>query len=323
MLADLLVCPGCRVVGESRIDLTTLTRAGEVLRCECGRRYPIVDGVPIVLPDPGEFLKSEIAAIVERDLPIEVAELLAAPGPDDAPYPRLLEHVSIYMDAHWGDRAAPACANASGALVERVAIRAQQHKVARAVELGCSAGRILAELAAGAEHVVGVDLQFATLRRARRLLAGEQVDYARRMIGRHYQPVRAAGLVAPNATLVCGNALDPPLVPGAYERVVALNLLDSVKQPRQLLSVLDALCAPGGEILLSSPYSWQSGIVDEAERLGEREPAAAIAAILRTGEGLRARYRIEEEAELGWTVRRDARTEVAYRIHYLRARKAG
>ncbi len=122
-------------------------------------------------------------------------------------------------------------------------------------------------------------------------------------------------------TLVCGDALDPPLVPGWFDRVVALNLLDSVRRPRQLLTVMDGLCARGGEIILSSPYAWQSGVVDEDARLGGADPAAEVARILREGDGLSGRYAIEDEAELPWTLRRDARSAASYRVHYIRARK--
>jgi hypothetical protein len=106
-----------------------------------------------------------------------------------------------------------------------------------------------------------------------------------------------------------------------YGRVVALNLVDSVRQPRQLLSVVDGLCAPGGELILTSPYSWQSSVVDEAERFGGDDPAAALTAILTTGSGLGAPYTIEDTDELPWTLRRDARSAATYRIHYVRARK--
>ena len=85
--------------------------------------------------------------------------------------------------------------------------------------------------------------------------------------------------------------------------------------------MIDGLCAPGGEVVLASPYTWQSGIVHEGERLGGDDPAAYLRARLERGDDLRARYRIEDEAELPWRLRRDARSEVAYRVHYLRARK--
>src|SRR5258706_2935784 len=176
----ILVCPGCRTRTAERLDVQTLEPAGDVLACACGRRYPIVDGVPIVLADPTSFFTSEIATVVERDLAPEVAELLVAGGPDDAPYPRLYEHLSIYMDAHWGDRADPPPdgpgATATNALVAKLTERSG-HRVELAVELGCSVGRMLAELARGANHAVGVDLHFGALRRARRLLAGEPVAY--------------------------------------------------------------------------------------------------------------------------------------------------
>ena len=64
-----------------------------------------------------------------------MAAALVAGGTDDAPYARLLEHLSIYLDAHWRDGMAP--------FLER--IRALP-RVATAVELGCSVGRVVAEM---------------------------------------------------------------------------------------------------------------------------------------------------------------------------------
>jgi SAM-dependent methyltransferase/uncharacterized protein YbaR (Trm112 family) len=325
----MLVCPACRTRTADRIDVRTLDVRGDVLVCECGRRYPVVDGVPIVMADPAGYLRAEIATVVERELAPEVVGLLVADGPDDAPYPRLIEHLSIYLDAHWGDRAEPPPDGPGGgfgarAVIDKIAERAAA-PVGLAVELGCSTGRIVAELARGADQVAGLDLQFGAVRRARRLLDGERVAYPRRAIGRRYAPasVAAGDRVVPvsRRLLVCGDALDPPFVPGAFDRVVALNVLDSVSSPRQLLSVIDGLCRPGGEVIVSSPYAWQSSVMTDAERLGDLEPAVELARILRDGVGLGARYRIEDEAELPWTLRRDARSSASYAIHYLRARK--
>ena len=326
---DLLVCPGCRSHAHDerdgiRIDVRTLDRAGDVLACECGRRYPVVDDLPIVMADPSGFYANEIASILERDLAPSLAQMLVEDMADDAPYARLLEHVSIYLDAHWGDRSKPSPDGPGAAfgmqpLVDKIAERAGQ-RVGMAVELGCSAGRILAELADGADRVVGVDLQFGVLRRARKLLAGEKLAFNRRVAGRKYSIATLTGRRADGVTLVCGDALDPPLVPGMFERVVALNVLDSVRSPRQLLAVVAGLCKRGGEVILSSPYNWQSGIVEEGERFGGDNPAKALVSMLRDGE-LGAAFEIEDEAELPWTLRRDARSAVAYCIHYVRARK--
>ncbi len=103
--------------------------------------------------------------------------------------------------------------------------------------------------------------------------------------------------------------------------MVALNVLDSVARPAGLVQVADGLCRPGGELLLSSPYAWQGGITPEEERLGQADPASALRHILEEGKSLWARYRVEEEADVPWWLRRDARSVITYRTHYLRARK--
>jgi SAM-dependent methyltransferase/uncharacterized protein YbaR (Trm112 family) len=315
MTLDLLVCPGCRTWSEERIDVRTLEPDGDGLACECGRRYPVIDGVPIVMNDPDAFVRNRTPTIVEPDVAPEAGAQAVADGPDDAPYSRLYEHLSIYLDAHWGDRAEPPPdgPGAGFALLPFVARIAARPHVELAVELGCSVGRVLAELPA--DHVMGVDLHFGAIRRARRLLAGERVRYARRAVGRTYTAASCAGLPRA-AKLVCSDVLDPPLVPGAFDRVIALNMLDSVAHPRQLVAVIDGLCKPGGEVILSSPYAWQSQVMHDAERIGGTDPAAAVTSIWRD-----RGYVIEEEAELPWMLRRDARSAVTYLAHYLRARK--
>ena len=279
-----------------------------VLRCDnrlCARAYPIVDGIPILVADLGAFLRGNLPQVVERELDPRTAGLLALHGADSDPYPHLIEYLSIYLDAHWGDRAEPPPDGPGPrfgmeALAERLRARATE-RVERAIELGASVGRGVAELGAGAALTVGVDLHFGALRRARRLLAGDPLPYARREAGRHYSTAvaRAGDRAAPDAALICGDALDPPLVP----------------------SVIDALCRPGGELILASPYSWQSGIVGEEHRLGEHDPAREVARRLREGVELGARYTIEDEADVTWWLRRDARSGSSYSVHWLRARK--
>jgi len=197
-----LICPRCRTVSERGRELHTVSveqalvrdARGEIvegiLRCDnrlCRRAYPIVDGIPILVADLAGFLRGSLAQVVERELHPETAALLALGGADSDPYPHLVEHVSIYLDAHWGDRAEPppdwpgprfGMEGLAARLRARAALR-----VERTVELGASVGRGVAELAAGSAITVGVDLHFGALRRARRLLRGEPLHYPRKQGG--------------------------------------------------------------------------------------------------------------------------------------------
>ena len=337
-----LICPLCRAHTERGREMHSLTfadvfaeDAGGVREAElacsnsaCRGRYPVVDGIPIVVPSPATFMRGSALQVLEGDLEPETQALLALHGADDDAWPHLLDHLSVYLDTHWGDRAEPAPDGPSPqfgmqALAERLREATAERVVESAVELGCSVGRGLAELSSGAKRVVGIDLSFGALRRARRVLAGEPLAYARKQAGRHYRPaiVRAGDRAAPEVMLVCGDALDPPLAPAAFDRAVALNLIDSVHSPVQLLSVVDGLLKPGGELILASPYAWQSGIVGEAHRLGGADPAEEVTRRLREGDELEARYEIEDEADLPWWLRRDSRSGNAYSVHWLRARK--
>ncbi|MCU1278938.1 MAG: hypothetical protein JWM53_2484 [bacterium] len=310
-----LICLSCRVRSERGRELHSLSREGDALVCDnaaCRRRYPIVDGLPVIAADPDAHRARWGAELV-----------------DEANEPETLaEHLSIYLDAQWGDRASPPPDGPGGsfgmdALARKLAARAVE-PVDSAVELGCGVGRGLYELARGAARVVGVDAQLAGLRRAQQLLDGRSLDYGRRVVGRHYLRARIEAPPPPATSafaLVCADAMDPPLVPGTFDRVVALNLLDVVAAPPQIVAVADGLCAPGGELILSSPYAWQSGVVADEHRFGGADPAAALRRRLVDGEALEARYVIEDECELSWTLRRDARSAVAYRVHWLRARK--
>jgi uncharacterized protein YbaR (Trm112 family)/SAM-dependent methyltransferase len=322
-----LLCLACRTQSERGHEVFTvelvdiLRRDGDevlegVLRCvHCRRAYPIVDGIPILVADAAGFWARDVTGLVDPDLAPEVAALFALAGPDDAALARLLELASIYLDAHWGDHATPAPTSpgrGGAALWEKLRGHA---RVDSAIELGCGMERGLAELSRSADLTVGIDVSLGSLRRARRVLGGAPLRYARRVAGRHYVPAQIAA-PAVRVELICADAQDPPLPPERFARVAALNILDVVHNPDTLLTVATGLTRPGGELLLASPYAWQSGFVGEEHRIGDLDPAAAVVAWLRA-----AGFTVEEETDLEWSLRRDARSSVAYAAHWLRARK--
>jgi len=278
----------------------TVDRDGDLLRCRgCGRTYPVLDEIPVLFKDLAQT--DALGFFAPLDQP-EALAALAAAGPDGAPLPHLVEQLSSYL---------PAWESGFEGLAARLRDRP---RVGTALEIGCGVGRGLFELSKSADAVVGLDKSGAFLRAARTLLSGRDLPYARRMAGRSY--VRAsvrAPAAAANVQLVCGDALDPPFAPEQFGRVVALNVLDSVRSPRALLHHIHRLATPRAEILLASPYAWRDDVVPVAERLGGTDPAAALREEIRA-----LGWSIEDEAEVPWTLRRDARALSLYQTHFLR-----
>lgn len=299
-----LICPACRKQSERGLDLFTVEPSGRgVLRCQgCARTYPVIGEIPVLFRD---LSRADHFGLLAALGPPEALAALGAAGPDDSALPHMLDQLSTYLET-W--RAG------FDALADR--LRALP-RVGSALELGCGVGRALCELSRTAGEVVGLDRSGSLLRAAQRLLRGEELPYARRMAGRNYaSAVARAPAAAANVSLVCADALDPPFAPGAFERVVALNVLDNVGSPRGLLHQMNLLAAPGGEIVVCSPFAWRDGIVDEGERLAGADPAEALRDEVRA-----LGWTVLEEADLPWTLRRDARSTTTYQVHWLRARR--
>jgi SAM-dependent methyltransferase/uncharacterized protein YbaR (Trm112 family) len=293
-----LICPACRRHSERGLELSSLVLEGDKLRCQgCGREYPIIDGIPVLLRNPEPF-----ALLGELDDP--AAPVTAAAGPDGAPLPHALAQLSSYLGGY------------ESGFEELAAKLRGRPRVARALELGCGVGRGLLDLADGAGLVVGLDRSGPMLRAANKLFQHGELRYFRRIIGRNYAQAIIRATPLRNVELLCGDALDPPFAPGTFGRVAALNLLDNVRSPRALLHHLHLLAAPDAELLLSSPYAWRDGIVDEGERLGGADPDQAVREEL-----VSLGWTIEDDCDVNWTLRHDARTITVYQVHFIRAHR--
>jgi len=326
------VCPACRHPGPH----AALRAVAEALECpRCGETYPVVVA-PVVAHPLAPFLRDLAPAVPGVD---EASTRRLVPWlADDDALARRMQRVSVAARAHWGDRLDPPQEAAWAALRPWLA-RLPRGDVA---ELGCGAGRVAVELAAD-RSVIALDTDPAVLAAGISVRDTGAFETSLRAIGATYEParIRAPDLLGRDVTFLLADALDPPLAAGAFDAVVALNLLDNVRAPAVLLGQMDALLKPGGVALLSTPYGWDSAITDDGERIGGAagrrfggDPVQELHALLggeplaRPGaDGVPAapwRWRIEDEdLHVPWTLVRDARCRFAYDLHVVLARKIG
>jgi len=134
------------------------------------------------------------------------------------------------------------------------------------LELGCGIG------AHDDTRVVGIDLHWSSLLRF---------------------PGRA----------ILADALDPPFSGSTFDAVLAINLLDSCRDPFLLLQQADALLRPGGTLVLSSPFHWRDEITPPRNWLSPEQ----------VQEFLLARGYHCQKAQHDWILQSGSRTTTLHR----------
>ena len=312
-----LVCPRCRGSGPGHA-------LDEALQCPgCGVEHGSVrvdDGPRVaVLLDPDEATTglAATARILER-LDAGPGALAEAPTPEDAPY---LSALATFGGSHYGRWASPPLPSPELAWIEAALAHARVLPEGPALILGAATvGEALA--LPPDREVVALDGSVPLLGFASGLAAGDQWLPVQTTPGRY--AARRLALPEPvrerlaRVRLVAADAREPPLRPGTFALVLALNLVDSITHPRELLLQARALLAPGGALLLSSPFNWNDEVTPPERRLDADLPPhadhdaqleARIAALV---PDLELRW---SDRDVPWPLRIHDRLRCEFRLH--------
>jgi SAM-dependent methyltransferase/uncharacterized protein YbaR (Trm112 family) len=309
----------------------------------CKREYPVIDGVPLLVPDPRGYLATQLAYLTSRDdlSPLIEGFLGEGSGPG-SPLDAGRSQLSSYTWDHYGefDAQGDQPRSQGGEARPGSVVRALQAGLALAeahgqrlagapvLDLGCAVGRSTFELARGADMVVGADLGFHFLRLAARVLRRGSIRYPRRRVGVLYD-WREFEVAVDNRSRVdfwAADAAHLPFPAATFAGAVALNLLDCVYAPLDTLRSLARVLRPGATLLLAAPYDWTPGATAIEAWIGGHSPRSlgggssdsVLRALLTPGahpvsvDGLRL---VAERDDIPWTVRMHDRSVVTYRLH--------
>ncbi len=144
-------------------------------------------------------------------------------------------------------------------------------KLARALDLGCAVGRSTFELARICGQVVGIDYSQRFVNAAEEIRAGGELRYERTDEGALTTPLVArlpSGVDPTGVSFEAGDAMALRADLEAFDVVLMANLIDRLRDPQRCLARLPELVRPGGQLVITSPYTWLEEFTPRENWLG-------------------------------------------------------
>lgn len=188
-----------------------------MLRCEvCSRVYPIVDGIPRMLPDSAD----------------EFAEMMEGFGVTRNTRRRNERHVEQFRQLHDATRQAstfearhylsPGFEENCAFFETATGYGPRQLSGKTVLDAGCGTGRFLEVAASMGARVVGIDLS--------------------RSVDRAYRETR----FKPQMDLIQGDLMNPPLRSEAFDALYSIGVLNHTPDTRRSFQSISGLLCPGG-----------------------------------------------------------------------------
>ena len=177
----------------------------------------------------------------------------------------------------------------------------------RALDIGCAVGRSSFELARHCREVIGIDYSRAFIDAAEtiREQGGRDYDYVIEgdRIARGTARV-PSGVDASRISFEAGDAMELRGDLGSFDVVLAANLLCRLPEPRKFLARLPSLVLAGGQLLLTTPFTWLEDYTPRDSWIGGRGDVASAEALT---DLLSPHFELREQKDLPFLIREHVR----------------
>lgn len=145
---------------------------------------------------------------------------------------------------------------------------------AMALDLGCAVGRSSFELSRYCEKVVAIDNSKHFISAAKQIQQNGQMPYTLlKEGGRLEQRIAKIGddIDLKRVEFKCTDAAQVFQDPIPFHVVLAANLICRLPNPLTFLTQLHTIIVSGGQLILTSPYSWLEEFTPKSHWLGKKE----------------------------------------------------
>ncbi len=181
--------------------------------------------------------------------------------------------VSQYLEFHYGNEyfGVP---NYPIACVKHCERFFNDHSKLRALDLGCSVGRVAFELAKHFAHVDGIDFSAQFIQHAIMLQENGSLHFSVTTEGELLEhkeiTLTAFGYddLKARVQFTQGDACDLEPIYKDYDLIFCSNLIDRLYDPGLFLKSIHERLSPNGLLVLTSPYSWHEEFTNKNKWLG-------------------------------------------------------
>lgn len=178
----------------------------------------------------------------------------------------------------------------------------------RALDLGCAVGASSFEFARHCRDVLGVDFSHAFIRAAETLRATGEHGYEKPIEASLVETAKARvpdEIDRTRTSFSHGDAMALPADLENFDVVLAANLLCRLPDPQRLLDRLPALVKPGGQLLLTTPFTWLEEFTPREKWIGGTPETGRSIDVLH--DRLAAHFTLEHTANLPFLIREHSR----------------